>query len=146
MLGIGERGVGVGCSGVGVGADWSATRPALFRARATRDHVVDESAPEFAAHNVVTVRAGDVVSVVDGTLDRGMSAPYEDYVAVRRADGREGIVSRYCLEAVPSSVRPPPALFAPTAAASSSPAAASSDNPPSSALAPDSSWLDRKEP
>ncbi|GBG30239.1 SH3 domain-containing YSC84-like protein 1 [Hondaea fermentalgiana] len=65
---------------------------------ATKDHVVNESDPAMTAHNIITVRRGDPLFLLDGSLQTGMPYPYADYVSVQRlSDGHSGKVSKYCL-------------------------------------------------
>ena len=60
------------------------------------DHVVD--AQVTLQHNIISVRKGDACRLINGTLDAGLAAPYNDYVFVRLASsGEEGLVSRFVL-------------------------------------------------
>ena len=75
----------------------------------SKDHVVDEDAPQYAAHDIITVRMGDTLELLEGTPEQGCLPPYSDYVLVRSKQNKVGRVSRFCVE----DVAQPPALHAP---------------------------------
>ena len=62
--------------------------------RVLKDHFVDESDPRFAYHDIISVRAGEIVQLLDGSLERGLKAPYSDYILIKRGDGKIGKVGR----------------------------------------------------
>jgi len=60
------------------------------------DHIVDASVTQ--QHNIISMRKGDACRLINGTLDAGLAAPYNDYVFVRLvSDREEGLVSRFVL-------------------------------------------------
>ena len=61
-----------------------------------RSQNIDERAPEYAAHGLIRVSQGEVVELMDGSLELGLPPPYSDYVLVRTRDGRIGKVGRKC--------------------------------------------------
>jgi hypothetical protein len=62
-----------------------------------KDHIVDEHIPPYSDHHIISGNLGDIVTILDGTIDKGMQAPYTEYCTVRFADGREGKISRFIL-------------------------------------------------
>ena len=68
---------------------------ALLTLTVTSDQAVDEGAAANKAHGIISVYEGENVTLIEGSPKDGLPAPYEDYVLVRRSDGREGRVSRY---------------------------------------------------
>jgi hypothetical protein len=54
-------------------------------------HIVDEVA--MAAYQIISVPQGAVVRLVSGSLDKGLEAPYQDYILVEY-NGKVGKISR----------------------------------------------------
>jgi len=64
-----------------------------------RDQAVQEDAEQYKAHDIISVYDGETVTLLEGSPETGLPAPYADYVRVRRSDGREGHVSRFVMRA-----------------------------------------------
>jgi len=71
-----------------------------------KDHVVDERAVENVEHGIVAGSKGDIVRVIEGTIESGMPPPYDEYCLVRFGDGKIGKVSRFLLK--PYGTNAPP--------------------------------------
>lgn len=71
----------------------------------TTDHIVDESEPRNAKHFIISVKKGQDVILVEGDREKGLPAPYEDYVSVYvPSTYKAGRVSKFVLE--PYSTNP----------------------------------------
>ena len=63
------------------------------------NHLISaEQRESYAEHNIISVSEGEVVTLVEGDLTNGLTAPYQDYVQVRTSDGREGKVAKVALQ------------------------------------------------
>jgi len=63
------------------------------------DHVVDELQLENAKHGIIDARAGDKATILGGTIEAGLPAPYSEYCKVRiERNGKIGKVSRFVLK------------------------------------------------
>jgi len=72
-----------------------ATGPKIM---AMKNQIVDESAKEYAEHQIKTIYEGEEAILVGGTLENGLPPPYGDYVEVLFQDGRRGKVSKWILK------------------------------------------------
>lgn len=61
-----------------------------------RTHDIDETRPDYFAHGIIRVQQGELVELLDGSLENGLPAPYSDYVLVRTAGGKVGKVGKLC--------------------------------------------------
>jgi hypothetical protein len=61
-----------------------------------RTHDVDERRPEYAAHGIIRVNAGEQVELVQGEVTVGLPPPYSEYVLVKTATGKVGKVGKMC--------------------------------------------------
>lgn len=71
-----------------------------------KDHIIDEQAVENVEHGIVAGKKGDIVRILDGTIDGGMAPPYGEYCTVRFGNGKIGKVSRFLLQ--PYGINAPP--------------------------------------
>jgi len=61
--------------------------------RVTSAHIVDEYDPVYQQHRIISIPAGETVTLVRGSLESGLGSPYNDYVEVNYK-GRVGKVAR----------------------------------------------------
>jgi hypothetical protein len=74
-----------------------------------KDHVVDEQALQNVEHGIVSGKQGDIVKIIEGTVEGGMAPPYGEYCTVCFGNGKVGKVSRFILRPYNES-SPPRAL------------------------------------
>ena len=71
-------------------------RPSSRLITVIRSHDVDERRPEYLAHGIIRVIQGEVVELLDGSIQTGLPPPYEEYVLIRTATHRVGKVGKLC--------------------------------------------------
>ena len=81
------------------------------------DHTIDENEHIYKQHNILSVKEGEAVEIITGTIENGLPPPYSDYCRIRLNNGKVGLVSRFVLQyASPKSsgVSVPPKAVRPT--------------------------------
>jgi len=61
-----------------------------------RTHDIDENDSKWALHGIIRVVQGEIVELLQGTLETGLPPPYVEYVLIRTLNDKTGKVGRLC--------------------------------------------------
>lgn len=87
-----------------LGADLGAALPGRKRLVVTQDHLIaPENAQTYADFNILSLPKGALVDLLEGDLQAGLPEPFEDYVQVKTANGKEGKVAKVALASAPTT-------------------------------------------